>query len=52
MCNNILICGKMTADVIDNAAELIRIINPQNLDNIRMIFSGNRVDLNLFTRTI
>ncbi|KAH0574464.1 hypothetical protein SS50377_24422 [Spironucleus salmonicida] len=37
---------------ITSAIELIRIINPQDLDSIRALFSGNLISLEYFTRTI
>ena len=37
---------------METAADLIRIINPQDLNDIRALFSGNKIDLDTFSKTI
>lgn len=38
--------------VVSSAQELIRVIDPQNLEDIRVLLSGTKVDLETFSRTI
>ena len=37
---------------INSAYDLIKIIHPQELTNIRLLFSGLKIDLETFSRTI
>lgn len=38
--------------IIKSAQDLIKVIDPKNLEDIRLLFSGLRIDLETFSRTI
>ena len=42
----------MTSIQLENATDLIKFIDPEDLVNIRALYSGNKVDLDVFSRTI